>query len=184
MSVKRLRANNQFSSQRISMSKLHKVFLFFFVIPVQILYLFDTSQAQAIEATITIESIKDAVAIVQGRYSDTESNLNRRNFSILRSSAGIENLADRISEVKLTGKNEGPIEHKRFIPGEYVADADFDAWSYKFALRAPKVARAAASVLSKLPPVIRPLTIHALLGSEPETRGISMLNVRSPTAHN
>jgi len=132
------------------MSKLHKQFSFVFLAAVQILLLSCLSLGQqivpTIEATISIESNSESVVSVTGKFLDAEPGLSRRNLSFLRSSAGIENLGDRISDVRLSDKSGKIIVNKKIIPGEYVADSDFNSWSYKIDLRVLKAKRAAAHI--------------------------------------
>ena len=70
----------------------------------------------------------------------------QRNLSFLLLRGGIENLADRISDLNLFDKAGKPVGYKKFIAGEYVAEADFAAWSYKINLAPLKNQSAAAHI--------------------------------------
>ena len=105
----------------------------------------DPVRAQAIEATIEVDTGSNPIARVQGRFS-RDWTKNRRNFSLLRSVAGVDNLAARVSEVELFDGDKNPISFKKLADGEYLSEADIGHFSYKVALVAPKARDAAAHV--------------------------------------
>lgn len=126
------------------MSKFIRAFSFFLIAFLQILQFVNNSLSQDIAATIALEPSGGPVATVSGRV--LSSGTTRRNLSFLRSRAGIENLADRISDLNLFDKDGKPVGYKKFFAGEYVAAADFYAWSYKINLAPVKDHRAAAHI--------------------------------------
>ncbi|HEX8288756.1 MAG TPA: hypothetical protein VF556_12205 [Pyrinomonadaceae bacterium] len=85
--------------------------------------------AQTIEAKIKIAAPN--VIDVQGKIRDAKTLQNEKNFSFLRSTVGIENLGERISEVDLTDAENRKVEYKKLVAGEYLAEKPFDFWSYK-----------------------------------------------------
>lgn len=124
------------------MSKPNHAFSLFLIAFLQILQFFTNAGAQDIEAKIKIEPQIGSIVSISGKNPIGM----QRNFSFLLSRAGIENLADRISEVSLFDKYGKSVTYKKFIAGEYVADADFVSWSYKIDLTPFKSQRAAAHV--------------------------------------
>jgi len=128
------------------MSKVHKAFFIFLLTFLQIVYCFYISHAQRIEASIKIRENGRQVVIVNGRNLTANEKDNKRNFSFLRSAIEIDNLANRISGLILLDVNGKQIAYKRFIAGEFVAEADISSWSYKIAIDIPKNPRAAAHV--------------------------------------
>jgi hypothetical protein len=91
--------------------------------------------AQEIEATIKIESVSPPVVRVDGRFLVRN---NSKNWTFLRSIAGIENLGERISELKLEDKDGKEISYKKLMAGEYLAEGSATRFSYKVDLSAPK----------------------------------------------
>src|SRR5687767_15325182 len=83
--------------------------------------------AQDVDATIRI-NFKNPIVTVHGRGGFRRPN---RNLSFIRAAPGIDNLAARISELQLLDSTNRSIAFKKFADGEYLADAEFDRWSYK-----------------------------------------------------
>jgi len=91
--------------------------------------------AQNLEANIKIESVSPPVVRVEGKLLKESSS---KNWSFLRSIAGIENLGDRISEFTLKDKNGKEIPYKKLIAGEYLAEDFGTNFSYRIDLAPPK----------------------------------------------
>lgn len=139
--LKRLRANYHFSSDFYSMSKLDRVFALLFL-ACEILLSFNISHAQDLEAAIKVESFSPPVVSVRGRYLKDEA----KNLAFLREYAGTENLAERFTAVAVTDRNGQAIGLKELVPGEYLAESDFNAFSYTVNLEIPGKASAAAHI--------------------------------------
>ncbi len=138
--LNRLRANYHFSSDFYSMSKLFSIFALDFLVCVQILLFVNISDAQDIEAVIKIESISPPVVSVRGRFLNAEA----KNLAFLREYAGTENLAERFTDVAVTGRDGQAIGLKKLMPGEYVAESNYNAFNYNVDLETPGKASAAA----------------------------------------
>lgn len=119
------------------MSKTFRSFLPIFAASVLILHLFNNSNAQDIEATIKLDSSQPEIVSISGKNLKI-AGIPRRNLAFLTSVAGIDVSDERISDVKLFDANGTPVSYKRFAPGEYVADAAFERWSYQVKLTSPK----------------------------------------------
>jgi hypothetical protein len=104
-----------------------------------ILQLFNSCIGQDIQAVIRIDSSSAQIAEVQGRFTSATT----RNFAVLREYDGISGLPERISGLILEDRAGHSVAYKQFIPGEYVADADFVSWRYKVDLRPLKLPAAA-----------------------------------------
>jgi hypothetical protein len=91
--------------------------------------------AQKIEATIKIESLSPPVARVEGKLLKESTN---KNWTFLRSIAGVENLGERISDLTLKDKNGKTVSYKKLIAGEYLAEESATQFSYKVDLSPPK----------------------------------------------
>ena len=114
------------------MSKYFKAFL---TISPLILLVFNNCSGQDIDASITIRDSASPVAEVSGRFISPQTD---RHFSILREFAGFAGLAERISDVRLENSDGKTVAFKQFVPGEYVADAEFTAWHYRIDLAPAK----------------------------------------------
>ena len=117
------------------MSMREKRFSLLIAICAVILQLFNNTAAQNLEANIKIESISPPVLRVEGRVLPERAD---KNWTFLRSVAGIENLGERISDFALTDKNGQNISVKRFIAGEYLAEEFAANFSYKVDLTVMK----------------------------------------------
>lgn len=106
-----------------------------------ILQIFTDASGQDVEATIEIDSNRGSVVRISGK-----SGSKSRNLSFLRSLAGVDNLGERISDVSLFDNGGKAVTHKKFIAGEYVADAEFTSWTYRIDLAPPKTRTASAHV--------------------------------------
>lgn len=123
------------------MSKNLRPILPIFAALFAILQFFTDASGQSIEATMKIEAIRGSVAHISGK-TPTKT----RNLSFLRSAAGLDDLAERVSDVSLFDDAGKAVALKRFVAGEYVADAEFISWSYKIDLTPPKNRASAARV--------------------------------------
>ena len=108
-----------------------------------ILQIFNNCFGQGADVTVTIRSVSPPIAEIRGRNLQSSTN---HNFSLLRSYAGFANLADRISDIRLEGKEGLPVAFRQFVPGEYVASGDFQKWSYKVDLSPNKKPAANAHI--------------------------------------
>jgi len=136
-------AKSYFIPVRPSMSKSFRYFSYVFAASVLILQLFNNSNAQEFEATIKIDSANFPSARVEGRFVTGGK---ARNLSFLMSFSGIDGLGERVSEVNLADNRGNAVSYRKFVAGEYVADADFTSWSYRLDLTPPKNRTAAAHV--------------------------------------
>lgn len=99
--------------------------------------------AQKIEANLKIESISPPVLRVEGKLLQENTS---KNWTFLRSLAGVENLGERISELQLKDKNGKEISYKKLIAGEFLAEDFAVNFSYKVDLAPPKKASGMAHV--------------------------------------
>ncbi len=125
------------------MSKTFRAFLFVLASFVQILYLFNNSNAQDIEASIKIDSESPQKVAIQGRFLSPNAG---KNLSFLQNYGHISRLAERISNVVLFDENDIRIKNRRMIWGEYLANEEFTKWSYEVDLTPLKQPSAAAHV--------------------------------------
>jgi hypothetical protein len=109
-----------------------------------ILHFFTNTHAQDYEATIEIRQEKPSVAHVTGRFLDAGSA--HRNLSFVRNYAGFTNLGERVKDVELKRKDGNVVSYQTATPGEFVADAPFESWSYSIDLAPQKEPAAAAHV--------------------------------------
>lgn len=123
------------------MSKNLRSILPIFAAFVAILQFFTDAGGQSIEATIKTDPNQSSVVQVSGKIK-----AKTRNLSFLRSLAGVDNLGERITGVSLYDDNGNAVGYKKFVAGEYVADAEFTSWSYKIDLAPPKNRAAAAHI--------------------------------------
>jgi len=112
----------------------------FLVALLQILQFVNNSNAQQ-EVVIRLSK---AVAEVKGGYFSKP--LNPRNLSFLDNYAGASALSTRLFDMTLEDSQGQSVPFKRFVPGEYVAEADIGSWIYKVDLKPPPTASAAAHI--------------------------------------
>lgn len=129
----RLRAKEHFMPLFRPMSKIFRSFLLALVAFVQILLFLNNSDAQDISVTIRIEPQATSVVSISGK-----NRIRQKTLSFLLSFASMSKLADRLSEVRLFEENGKAVDFKKFVPGEYVANAEFSSWSYKIDLTPSK----------------------------------------------
>jgi predicted metalloprotease with PDZ domain len=113
------------------MSKPNRIIFFAGFVFAQIFSFCAFLCAQTIEAKIKIESLSPEIVIVEGAYSQEQNARRTKNFSFALSYAGIENLGERISDVRLFDENKREIVHKKLVAGEYLAEREITSWSYK-----------------------------------------------------
>lgn len=102
-----------------------------------------TAAAQTVEVRIAVDESRPAVAKVEGRFSadDRVSNL-----SFLTAYAGVDQLADRISDVRVADAEKKPVDIRKLQSGEYLAEGRFSFFAYNVDLRPLANASAAAHV--------------------------------------
>lgn len=130
-----------FYSASYSMSKNFPSNLLILAAFLVILQFFTDASGQNVKATIKIDADQRSVVRISGKTRAKSGNL-----SFLRSLAGSDNLGERVSEVRLSADSGEEVPYKKYIAGEYVAEADFTTWSYKLDLTPPKNRTAAAHV--------------------------------------
>lgn len=107
------------------------------------------SQAQITEAKIKIDALLPEVISVEGVNLDVNPARRGRNFSFALSYAGVEHLGERVSDVRLFDENKGEVLYKKLVAGEYLAEREFTAYSYKIKPQSVEsVAKAHVSSLS------------------------------------
>jgi len=110
------------------MSKRRVSFPLALIVLLQILQFVNNSNAQRLNARITIAS-GSTKAEISGQYSGI-IRPNPRNLFFVDQYASIPGLAERISQLSLFDLEGKPVKHKRFMAGEYEAEADFSSWKY------------------------------------------------------
>lgn len=113
------------------MSKQNRIIFFAALVFVQMSSFAGFIRAQIREATIKIETSAPEIVSVEGTNAVAGSSARGKNFSFVLSYAGVENLGERISDVRLFDENKREIVYKKLVAGEYVAERAFASWSYK-----------------------------------------------------
>lgn len=139
-------AKSNSSPVLLQMSKTFRSFLKVFAAGLLILQIFNNSDAQDLDVTIKFDMARPQIITVTGKRSGNNAAVLRRNLSFLTSVAGAQILGERILNLELLDANDRPVAYKRFIPGEYAADADFAGWRYQVDLTVPKDQRSMARV--------------------------------------
>lgn len=116
------------------MSTSKKKFPHVSLIFLEVLLFVFASSAQEIEANIKIESSLLKVNVA-GKFLKENFLQSDKNWSFVGSAAGAENLGARISDLNLKDKNGGAIAFKKFIDGEYLAEAPATSWAYQIDLK-------------------------------------------------
>lgn len=124
------------------MSKHHPAFYLIIVAAALNLQFFTIAHAQVFEAAVKIDQ-GGRTAQIKGKFSGATS---ERNLSFLLSTAGVEKLAGRISDISLRGQSGSRVGFKKLIDGEYLAESGIAAWEYTVDLSPPKNDDAAAHV--------------------------------------
>jgi hypothetical protein len=96
--------------------------------------------AQDIHVHITVDEARPGIAVVEGHSAKAWAVLN---LSFLQSYAGVANLGDRISNVKLADVDKNEDGFKRLQAGEYLAERNFAWFRYDVDLRATRGTNAA-----------------------------------------
>src|SRR5215217_7763095 len=122
------------------MSKPFSSFLLLAVIAFSAIF----ATGQVIEATIEIDFNTPGTLTVRGHYVDGGKTVNRRNLAFVRNVPGSNDIAERISEMRLLDKAGKPMTFRKLMAGEYLSDSDFDGWEYKVDLAPLKNRDAAA----------------------------------------
>jgi hypothetical protein len=126
------------------MSKPARAFLLFFSAFSAILQLFNSAAGQDIRIAVIVRANEPAYAEVEGRFAAASNTKDSRNFSFVRRVVGADDLASRISEVKLFGEDGTEITFKKLIDGEFLADEPISGWRYRIDLGPRKIQAAAA----------------------------------------
>src|SRR5436305_462864 len=91
--------------------------------------------AQDIHVHITIDEARPGIAVVEGHSAEAWNILN---LSFLQSYAGVADLGDRISNVKLADVDKKAVGYKRLQAGEYLAETNFAWFRYDLDLSATR----------------------------------------------
>ncbi|MEZ5428156.1 MAG: hypothetical protein R2747_17925 [Pyrinomonadaceae bacterium] len=102
------------------------------------LFCFFNLAAQDLKATVRIVSPVSGELYVEGRFPQNNPSENKKNWGFVRSLAGIGELGERISDLKLKDERGGTIGFKRLMAGEYLADDGAAIWSYRVDVRPTK----------------------------------------------
>ncbi|CAN5391102.1 hypothetical protein BH10ACI3_BH10ACI3_26690 [soil metagenome] len=155
------------------MSKKSSSYLIVFAAFGLILQFFTNVRSQDIAATVTVNIEKPNLVRVEGRFISGLEPVRKRNLSFLRDYAGISNIGERVSDVSVLAADGSPVNSRRMIAGEYLADSDFTAWAYSVNLT-PLKDPTASGHLSWLTPDRGILFLADLL---PQTSGTSAARV-------
>lgn len=128
------------------MSKTSRTILLISAAAVLILQFFTFAEGKDIEVRIKISADSPTTVEVEGKFLSLTPRKNPRNLSFPNEYGSATGLAERISNVELSDRDGHPVTYKRFIAGEYVADADFANWKYRVDLTPPKQQSAAVHV--------------------------------------
>jgi len=127
------------------MSTANQKFSISFLICLALLFCVSGIVAQQIEVGIKVNA--DSVeANIEGNFLAENTLQSNRNWAFLNSLASVENLGERISDLKLKNDRGQNIVVKKFAPGEYLAEEAAAVWSYKINLDSPKNPNAMAHV--------------------------------------
>ncbi|PYT00465.1 MAG: hypothetical protein DMF63_07815 [Acidobacteria bacterium] len=107
---------------------MSKSFLLFYLASV-VLFLMAAASVRGQEtvATMTIDAKNPELINVDGKFA---TGSNRKNLSFLRSVAGTQGLANRISDLRLFDSAGAEVAFKKLSDGEYLSDANFVRWTY------------------------------------------------------
>ena len=127
------------------MSKHFRLFYLTIASAVWTLQIFTQAYSQDIIATIKVDKRLPDTIEITGKFTDPGLRRRGRNISFALERAGITGLGSRISDVRLFGPAWEPVGSRRMMEGEYLADADYTAFSYKVTVRHDERASAAAT---------------------------------------
>jgi hypothetical protein len=103
----------------------------------------NTDKTAMVDVKITVVDGPSPRAEIDGTYLGP---VRTRHLALLNEYAGVPDLADRITEVRVSAFDHQPINVRRLNPGEYLADTEYVHWSYKVDLSPFKNQVAAAHV--------------------------------------
>jgi hypothetical protein len=130
------------------MSKHLRVFYLTIASAAWTLQIFTQAYPQDIIATVKVDKRLPDTIEITGKFTDPGMRRRGRNISFALERAGITGLGSRISDVRLFGPAWEPVGSRRMMEGEYLADADYTAFSYKVTVRHDERASALAHVSS------------------------------------
>lgn len=140
---KEKRTSKHFSSRIVSMSIKGKRFSRVLLILAVISVFSGFAQSQIIKVAVKIDSAQTSTVTIEGQIFPENAT---KNWSFLTSTAGIDNLGERISGLYLKDKDENPVTYKKLIAGEFLADEPAMYFRYKVDLTVPKKPSAMAHV--------------------------------------
>jgi hypothetical protein len=108
-----------------------------------ILQFYNNSLAQAIDATFTIRRSQPQILQIKGKLDQITG---IRHLTLLREYAGIQDLAEKASDISLVDSTGDRVAFKKFQPGEYEAERDFASFEYTAALDPHKSAASAGHI--------------------------------------
>jgi len=124
-----------------------KFFIYFTAFPALLLLFFNAQAQRKIQANIRIdENASLSNVFIEGEFLRESAVAANNNWSFLTSSAGAENLGERISDLNLSDLDGQKISVKKLIAGEYSASGKAIFWSYKIDLTALQNVNAMAHV--------------------------------------
>lgn len=114
------------------MSKPRRTILFFSLGCLFILFSGLAAAARE-EPEVSIKIDAAGSAVVEARYRDARPD--GRNLSFSDSYAGLGDLAARVSDLRLIGRDGRVLEYRKLGPGEFLAPGDILSWSCRIDLR-------------------------------------------------
>ena len=95
------------------------------------------ARAQTFEVNVKIDAGAPQTVVIEGEFLQPDAIVSSRNWTFLNSLAGVENLADRISDLNLSNKKSGNISVKKLAAGDFLADDAASFWNYRIAVNSP-----------------------------------------------
>ena len=126
------------------MSKVFRPFINITLTVLLILQIFNKADAQDMAVDVEIDAGSPARATVKGQFLG--SKLRYKNLSFLRDLAGIDGLGERVSGLELAAGSDNVVAFKKLMPGEYLAEDNFNKWQYKIDLTEQKRPAAAGHI--------------------------------------
>lgn len=108
-----------------------------------ILQLFNNSRAQSIDATFTVRASQPQILQIKGKF-DRISGI--RHFTLLREYAGIQDLAERATDISLVDPSGDRVAFKKFQPGEFEAEREYGSFEYAASLAPGKSASSSGHI--------------------------------------
>lgn len=112
------------------MSTIKKRFSLAVIFCAEILLLALTLFAQDLEINIGVNSLSPADIQVDGKFLKKNPSSVNKNWSFVNSAAAAENLGERVSDLRLSDRQNKTVPTKKFASGEYVAEGEANAWAY------------------------------------------------------